>query len=359
MLILATVTATVTSAQSADLAITSVVGAPNLVGAGGLVSYSVTVINNGPDIATDVQVVDITPADTLFNGATCAMGWAALAFGQHGAVLCTIPSLPPGTTVTHLFQMRVSADVPIGTVIPNMVFITSSTVDASTTNNVGTTGTLVSPGGMPAAVADLAVTKTGPAGPIPAGQNVGYTITVTNNGSAAAPTASFNDLTPPDTTFVSVLQTAGPTFNCTTPGMGAIGVVHCEIGSLAAAASATFTLTLSDRRGHPGDDPDSQCGPGRERRHRHNANQQLCARGYPRRIATLQHSHTDRHRHRHKHRYCHHHSYRHGHCDRHADDHGDAHGDAKPNPGRLQRRWLRRHPGLRRVAAELRADQLR
>jgi uncharacterized repeat protein (TIGR01451 family)/MYXO-CTERM domain-containing protein len=147
--------------------------------------------------------------------------------------------------------MLVRNDVPMGTIITATAIITSATVDSITTNNSATTTTTVNPGNAPAALADVAVTKTGPAGPLPAGQNIAYSITLTNNGPNAATNATFIDLTPPDTTFVSLVQNTGTAFTCVNPGVGNAGVVQCGLGSLGAGASATFTLTVQIDAGTP------------------------------------------------------------------------------------------------------------
>jgi uncharacterized repeat protein (TIGR01451 family) len=89
---------------------------------------------------------------------------------------------------------------------------------------------------------DLFVTKSG-AGTVDAGGNMVYTITVQNVGSNDAANISLTDnLT--GSTFVSIMQTVGPTFNCTTPAPGATGTVTCTSPVLLAGTSATFGLTV-------------------------------------------------------------------------------------------------------------------
>ena len=107
--------------------------------------------------------------------------------------------------------------------------------------------------------ADLAVAKTAPA-TAAAGTNLTYTITVTNGGPGAAvsdgavsaaaihPTAFgvyLNDVLPAQTTFVSLAQTSGPTFACTTPAAGANGTVSCNVAALATTDVATFSLVVA------------------------------------------------------------------------------------------------------------------
>ncbi|HSY47903.1 MAG TPA: DUF11 domain-containing protein [Thermoanaerobaculia bacterium] len=94
------------------------------------------------------------------------------------------------------------------------------------------------------AVADVAVTKSGPA-IVPAGSNISYSVTVTNNGGSDAQSVTLTDPLPAGTTFVSESQGSGPAFICTNPSVGATGSVSCTIATLASGASAAFTLVFN------------------------------------------------------------------------------------------------------------------
>jgi len=90
--------------------------------------------------------------------------------------------------------------------------------------------------------ADVSITKTDNADPVNAGQNVAYTITVTNGGPDAADTVSWTDTLPAGTTFVSLSSPGG--WTCTTPAVGGTGAIDCSIASLS-VTSAPFTLVVS------------------------------------------------------------------------------------------------------------------
>ncbi|HYR28574.1 MAG TPA: Calx-beta domain-containing protein [Thermoanaerobaculia bacterium] len=83
---------------------------------------------------------------------------------------------------------------------------------------------------------DLAVTKSGPAAMQP-GSQVTYTITVTNDGSAAATNVTVVDPLPASLTFVSTTPTQG---SCSGPAP-----VTCNLGTLAAGGTATITLVAT------------------------------------------------------------------------------------------------------------------
>jgi uncharacterized repeat protein (TIGR01451 family) len=97
-------------------------------------------------------------------------------------------------------------------------------------------------------VADLTIFKADINSSAPvAGSNISYQIYVWNRGPDAATNVQFSDNTLPNTTFVSLTQNSGPTFDCTTPAAGASGVSTCRLGTAASpqtfpkGASASFT----------------------------------------------------------------------------------------------------------------------
>jgi uncharacterized repeat protein (TIGR01451 family) len=85
---------------------------------------------------------------------------------------------------------------------------------------------------------------TGSPSPVTAGTNLTYTITVTNNGPSDAQNVQLTDTIPANTTFVSESQTSGPTFTFTNPPVGDIGTISGTTATLAAGASATFTVVV-------------------------------------------------------------------------------------------------------------------
>jgi uncharacterized repeat protein (TIGR01451 family) len=93
--------------------------------------------------------------------------------------------------------------------------------------------------------ADLSVAQTDSPDPVPARGQLTYTVTVRNNGPAAATSVSVVD-TLPDVTFVSATPTQG---SCERSGKGkADSVLTCELGSLASGASATMSIVVSPAR---------------------------------------------------------------------------------------------------------------
>ena len=94
--------------------------------------------------------------------------------------------------------------------------------------------------------ADLGVDKSGPAAVLP-GNEIVYSIVVTNHGPSVASAVVVDDAIPAGTTFVSAAVSSSVPANlvwtCTTPAVGAsTGTVSCKIPSLAANATTTFSV---------------------------------------------------------------------------------------------------------------------
>src|SRR5437764_1407729 len=91
---------------------------------------------------------------------------------------------------------------------------------------------------------DMFVFKSAPA-TATTGSNITFTVTVGNGGPDDAPNAHFDDVLPADATFVSVSQTTGLGFGCTTPTVGSTGTVTCSIATLPASSTAQFDIVVN------------------------------------------------------------------------------------------------------------------
>ena len=226
-------------AQSADVFVTKTGNAT--VDAGSNLTYNITVFNAGPDDADNVSISDTLPAGTLFVTASQTGGPAFSCttppVGSGGTVTCDVALLPALAPATFSLTVLVPADAASGLVGTNTATVTSTTPDPDTANNSSSVTTTV------ATSADLFVTKTG-APTVTAGTNLIYTITVGNPGPSDAQAVVVSDPLPAGTLFVTASQTAGPVFTCTTPPVGSGGTVTCDLATLPAFASATFSLTI-------------------------------------------------------------------------------------------------------------------
>jgi uncharacterized repeat protein (TIGR01451 family) len=203
------------------------------------VTYTITVSNNGPNVATNATLTDPLPAGVTFVSLSSPGGWLcnSLTPGSGGTLTCTNPNLP--LTVGAVFTLVVHIDpgATLGSFITNQAQVSTSAFDPDNENDSSAASTLVI-----GPTSDLGVTKLASAGTSPADRDVRYTITVTNGGPAAAANVALNDTLPGDMTFVSVFSPAG--WSCAShPAVGAGGTVTCTNPSLAVTSGQVFTLT--------------------------------------------------------------------------------------------------------------------
>lgn len=233
-------TSTATVTTGADLSITKT--GPATATAGSVITYSIVVMNNGPADAQNVTVTDSTVNGvTTFANYSAPAGWSCTTppAQSTGTITCTTATLAAGASATLSLSFNVNSGAPSGSSVANTASVSSTTSDPNNANNNSTATATAG------ASADLAATKSGPA-TAAAGTAMSYTIGITNNGPSNAANATLTDVLPSGTKFVSLTQTGGSPFTCSTPAAGASGTVSCSISSLAAAGSATFTLVVTN-----------------------------------------------------------------------------------------------------------------
>ncbi|RAK66073.1 tandem-95 repeat protein [Hymenobacter edaphi] len=234
---------TVSTARASDV-VTTVAG-PAVVVSGTPVVYSVRTVNNGTSPAASVTMTVQLPTDltgvvvrddagavisNAYNAATGVVTFPTrteVAVGYAGAVTRTITFVAPDVAA-------ISATVVAST--------TAATNDLNRANNTSTATTSVL---RPTTSAvDLGVTLTAsPAAPT-AGQPVAFTLTTTNNATAAASTVQQQVALPAGLSGVVVTDAGGAVvanaYNSTT-GL----VTFPSAASLAAGASLTHTITMT------------------------------------------------------------------------------------------------------------------
>jgi uncharacterized repeat protein (TIGR01451 family) len=153
-----------------DLSITG--SAPTSVQAGQPIAYTLTVTNNGPDMAGNgggVTLTDVLPGGVTFVSAQSA-GWTL----QNGIATATIPALASGASAN--FTLTVQANSASDT-IGNTVSVGPTTWDTNSTNNSVSFTTTIT---------QVATTIAGTASPASFGQAV----TLTANVAAVAPSTA-------------------------------------------------------------------------------------------------------------------------------------------------------------------------
>jgi uncharacterized repeat protein (TIGR01451 family) len=212
-------TATTTINASAVLSI-SKVALNDPAYAGGVALYQIVVTNEGPSDAQNVVVTDTLPVSTTYAGGDAACG------ATGSTVVCNIGTLAAGATRTLLVQANVNSLAADGLTLTNVVTATSPTATTPMTDVV--TSTVRQPSGGDA---DLVISKHA-ADTVIAGEEITYTLVVTNRGPATATAVSVVDALPGGVSLVGVTSSQGV---CESG-------VSCQLGSLALNATAVITV---------------------------------------------------------------------------------------------------------------------
>ena len=203
------------------------------VTAGNQLTYEITVTNDGPDSADGVVVVDTLPAGVSFVSGDVDGASNLVAFDSNtGEVTATIGTM--ADQAVSVVTIVVDVDADAGSLLTNNATVTATpNSDPDSSNNSISEDTAVT------RVVDLAIDKQVNGDTI-AGQDITYTIVVTNSGPSNASDVSVVDTLDADLTFVSLDPgTSGAT-------VSQVGQeLTFDLGSLAAGGTATFSFDVT------------------------------------------------------------------------------------------------------------------
>ena len=114
-----------------DVGITKT-ASPTTVTLGGTLTYTLTVTNNGPDVASGVSVTDTLPAGVTFNSATPSQGTATQVGGSVTASLGTLAS---GASATITIIVTPSTTNATAGTVTNTATVSVNEADTDATNN--------------------------------------------------------------------------------------------------------------------------------------------------------------------------------------------------------------------------------
>jgi uncharacterized repeat protein (TIGR01451 family) len=123
---------------TADLAITKT--GDESVRIGGTITYSIGVFNQGPDDATNVEVIDTLPANTTFVSVATSPGGSASVEGTN--VRVSFPSIPVFETGSFTLVVRVNENAPRGNIV-NTASARSDALDPQDFDNTATWTTFI------------------------------------------------------------------------------------------------------------------------------------------------------------------------------------------------------------------------
>ena len=193
-------------------------------------TYTLNITNNGPDVAQNVTLTDILPKEVSFLSSN-EPPYEII----DSNYTWTFPFIAIGETKTITIKVLVET-TNIGT-ITNHAHVTSDTIDSSLANNNISENTYVDYS------AELSVIKTCDTETAIAGDNLTYTINVTNHGPHTAYNITVTDTLPAEVSFVS----SNPT-----PSQNTSQIYQWNITSLEAYYSYIITLNVTINNGTVG-----------------------------------------------------------------------------------------------------------
>jgi uncharacterized repeat protein (TIGR01451 family) len=221
-------------AINADLEVAQTVD-PSSPDVGATASFTIKLINHGPNIANGVVVADPLPPELTFVSAGVGQGTYDAATGAWSA-----GTLAVGDSTT----LVITAKRTTGSAITNVASRTASTpVDLSSIDDKATTT-------IPAIAADLALSATVNSPTPDLATAVSFTVTVANHGPNGATDVAVSDPLPAGLTFVSAAPDVG-TYDAAS-GVWNVGVLASGanatviiVATRSSAAALTNTATLS------------------------------------------------------------------------------------------------------------------
>ncbi|AKQ44457.1 hypothetical protein TH63_00485 [Rufibacter radiotolerans] len=213
---------TITVSPTADVAVTNVVST-NTPSQNEVVTYTIKVVNNGPNNASTVTVANQLPAGLEITGSSVSLG----SFDKITGIW-TIGTIANAGSQTLMVYAK-AANTGSYTITSTQ---SHTEFDNQSTNNSSSGTITVQP------LADVAVTQivTPSAGATyTTGETVTYTVNVTNNGPSTATNVLVTDKLPASLTFISA--TSGMNYNAAT-GLW-------TVGTLASGATTTLQITAS------------------------------------------------------------------------------------------------------------------
>jgi uncharacterized repeat protein (TIGR01451 family) len=183
---------------------------------GSNVTFTVSILNNGPSAATGVSVNYSLPAGYTLVSATPSMG-------TWGSSTWTVGNLANGSGATLMVISKVNSAGPYS----NSATIMGSETDPTAGNNIAIKATVpVSPPST-----DISATQTVSNSAPVVGTEVTFSVTVLNNGAIEATGVSVSDVLPVGYSLISA-----------SPSIGAWVAPNWTVGKMASGSSAKLTI---------------------------------------------------------------------------------------------------------------------
>lgn len=228
-------------APHVDMAITGT-DAPDPVNPDGNITYTINVLNNGPDAASTANFSVILNNTLLFQSMTVPAGWScpSVPVGHGASFTCTATNVAASSTspFTVVLKAGVAQFGVLNQTINELFGVNSPWFDPNNANNNVTIST-----SYVAPHTDMQIAATDSPDPVAPDGNITYTVTVTNAGPDAAQNAHMSVVLNNTLRYQSISVPAGWTCPALAVGHGAS--FTCTATTFAASASSVFTVVLN------------------------------------------------------------------------------------------------------------------
>lgn len=215
-----------TVVQGADISVAKV-ALPDPAVMGQTLTYTITVTNNGPETTNNVVLFDVLPTLVTFNSMNASQG---LCLNTVILVRCNLRTIAVGASAT----VTINVTPQSVTTLTNDVDVAASEPDPDDTNNTASAITDV----YDPSWAELNVQKTDSPDPLFVGDELTYTLTITNNGPASATAVQLQDILPDRVNLQSIVTSQG---DC----LFSAPLVDCDLGTITADDSVVVTIIVT------------------------------------------------------------------------------------------------------------------
>jgi len=184
------------------------------IDAGDTAAFTIVVTNEGPGTAKGVTLTDTLPSGVVWSEDSAACSITA------GVLSCNFGDLANSATRTvHVTGATDAADCGV---------LTNTAVVAASNESVENVGDNSSTATITVNCPDLLVTKDADQGTVNAGENIGFTVEVTNNGTGTAHGVTVTDTLPTNGGLDWAIDAANSDAGCSITS----GVLTCDFGDL-------------------------------------------------------------------------------------------------------------------------------
>ena len=222
---------TITNDDGVSLSV-SILDSPDPATQGGNITYTVSVLNGGPQQASNAfALIQLATPQVSWVSNTPSQGTCDGATGSS-TVECDFGSINSGSSASVTVVAK--AEQP-GTV-PTLVDVFADQLESNYANNSASTTTTVT-----GSQANISLSFTDAPDPVVVNNRIVYTAIVSNAGPNTAYGVTFSLPLHASTTFISLSKSQG---TCTTPPAGSTGTISCSLHSIASGGQAKLTIRV-------------------------------------------------------------------------------------------------------------------